>query len=106
MLPPSAVAEAIPVRLDRGASANTGRPDVRHDQRLVAGVTLRMHGDQLDRTREAEALAEALWEDGARGAASVAVQIGEELKQSPAFARGIDLTERGAVAVHRILDVR
>jgi hypothetical protein len=65
-----------------------------------------MDGDQLDLTsEEAKALTDALWDDGGRGAASAAVQIGEELKRSGAFARGIDLTEIGAAAVHRILDV-
>jgi hypothetical protein len=67
---------------------------------------LRTCGTEITLTPEqAKALADVLWEDPARGAATVAAQILAEMKLPDHFAHGIDLSEREASAVERALQL-
>ena len=63
----------------------------------IAGADLTLSSEK------ARVLAASLWDDPARGAASVAAQIAAELRVPPAFARVIDLGEREADLVERAL---
>ena len=68
---------------------------------------MRTCGTEITLTPEkAKALADVLWEDTTRGAATVAAQILAEMKLPEFFAYGIDLSEREASAVDRALQLR